>query len=166
MPPRFNILLAEDDAVDVELLTRAFQDAGIPHSLNVAPDGQAAIDYLNEVERRPGMTAPALVLLDMKMPRRNGLEVLRWIRQQDALRCLPVFIFSASALASDVEPAYALGANVYLVKPSSTVQRAELATFINDWLTLYQPPLAVTEGPSAALRFRADWIKRHGGGSN
>ncbi|HUR59392.1 MAG TPA: response regulator [Opitutaceae bacterium] len=163
MPPRFNILLAEDDAVDVELLTRAFKDAGVPHSFEVAPDGQAAIDFLREVERRPGMTAPALVLLDMKMPRRNGLEVLQWIRQQDALRCVPVFMFSASALASDVEPAYALGANIYLVKPSSTVQRAEIAAFINDWLTLHQPSLAVTQGPSAALRFRADWIKRHGG---
>jgi CheY-like chemotaxis protein len=166
MQPRFKILLAEDDEIDVELLQRAFQDAGVPHSLEVAADGQAAIDFLREVERRPEMTAPALVLLDMKMPRRSGLEVLRWIRQQDALRCLPVFIFSASALATDVEPAYALGANIYIVKPSSTVQRNEIAAFINDWLKHHQPSLAVSEGPSAAERFHADWIKRYGGGSN
>src|SRR5216110_3204880 len=108
MPNRAKILLAEDEETDVQLLRRAFQEAGVTNPIEVAADGQAAIDYLRETERQEGAKAPALVLLDLKLPRRTGLQVLEWIRQQAALRCLPVFIFSSSTLIEDVEPAYAL----------------------------------------------------------
>jgi CheY-like chemotaxis protein len=166
MPNRLQILLAEDDDQDVLLLRRAFEDAGVAYALQVAPDGQAAIDLLTDISRRQGAKAPALVLLDLKMPRRTGLEVLQWIRQNDGLRCLPVFIFSSSNLIQDVEPAYALGANIYLVKPSSTVERAQVANFIRDWLRLQQPSLAVLQDPAAARRFYADWLQQRNAGSN
>ena len=166
MPNRFKILLAEDDETDVLLLRRAFDEAGVPYGLQVAADGQAAIDLLRSVEPQGGARAPALVLLDLKMPRRNGLQVLEWIRQQSALRCLPVFMFSSSDLVDDVEPAYALGANIYLVKPSSTTQRTEIAKFIHDWLRLHQPSLAVMDSPAAAEQFHANWIQRRTDGSS
>jgi CheY-like chemotaxis protein len=159
MPNRFSVLLAEDDENDVTLLRRAFQDAGASPQLEVARDGQAAIEFLHKLAERPNAQAPALVLLDLNMPRRSGLQVLEWIRQHEALCDLPVIIFSASTLVEDVEPAYALGANSYIVKPSSTVHRTEIAAFINQWLVLHQPPLAVTHGPQEAKAFHARWAR-------
>src|SRR5438477_12413907 len=94
MPSRFSVLLAEDDENDVTLLRRAFASAGASPELEVAADGQAAIDFLQKVAQREGARAPALVLLDLKMPRRNGLQVLEWIRRNEALCHLPVFILS------------------------------------------------------------------------
>ena len=166
MPNRFSVLLAEDDENDVMLLRRAFESAGATPQIEVAPDGQAAIEFLRKLSERPDATVPALVLLDLKMPRRSGLQVLEWIRRHEALCDLPVFIFSASTLVEDVEPAYALGANSYIVKPSSTTHRTEIAAFINRWLVLHQPPLAVAHGPQAAKEFHARWAQERGSQRN
>jgi CheY-like chemotaxis protein len=140
------ILVAEDDESDVLLLTRAFKEAGVTSPVQFAPDGQDAIDRLQQQCRDQDDRMPALVILDLKMPRKNGLETLHWIRQQAGLRCLPVIIFSSSARREDVEQAYLLGANAYLVKPASTVQRTELARFIKEWIRLNQVPIACSEG--------------------
>lgn len=149
------ILLAEDDETDVLLLRRAFQETGITHVLKVARDGQEAIEELAQREYREEDRLPALAILDLKMPRRNGLETLQWIRKQPGLRCLPVFIFSSSAHREDVERSYSLGANGFLVKPASTSERTEVARFILEWLRLNQPPCAVTDGFKAAQAFHA-----------
>src|SRR4051812_48987570 len=109
MSDRTEILLAEDDETDVLLLQRAFQDAGVNRPLCVAHDGKAAEEFLTARQREERDRLPCLVILDMKMPRRNGLEVLEWIRANPALRCLPVFIFSSSSRRDDVERAYASG---------------------------------------------------------
>jgi CheY-like chemotaxis protein len=159
IPKIFKILLAEDDEIDVELMRRAFQDAKVEHHLMVVRDGQAAIDFLSDLAKRHDETAPALVLLDMKMPRRSGLEVLRWMKADDGLRCIPVMIFSASGLPRDVEPAYASGAAVYIVKPSSLKERAEIAGFIVEWLTLAAAPLAVMDGVKTAAAFMSTWLR-------
>lgn len=145
------ILIAEDDEADVLLLRRAFKEADVRNPVHFAHDGLEAIDFLTEQRRTADDRLPALVILDLKMPRRNGMEVLLWLRQQPVLRCLPVLIFSSSARVEDIERAYAFGANGFLVKPPSTVQRTEMARFIKDWLRFNQAPLASTEGFKAAL---------------
>src|SRR5438067_12964024 len=99
------------------LLRRAFKEVGMPHPVEIARDGQEAIEFLSRDRASPDDRLPALVMLDLKMPRRNGMEVLKWMREQPVLRCLPVFVFSSSAHRTDVEQAYALGADGFIVKP-------------------------------------------------
>ena len=145
-----SILLVEDDEADVLLLRRAFKDADIQNPVQVARDGQEAIDFLARPWLPPEDRLPALVLLDLKMPRRTGAEVLAWMRDQPVLCTVPVFVFSSSANRNDIEQAYALGANAFMVKPPSLGERLELARFLKQWLRLNQPPQACTEGYSAA----------------
>ena len=146
-----DILLADDDDADLLLMQRAFREAEMKRSLVVARDGQDAMEKLAAREHSDRDHLPALVILDVKMPRRDGLQTLQWIRSQPALRCVPVFMLSSSAHHEDIERAYLFGANGYFVKPVSTGHRTELARFFNDWLRLNQPPLAVTEGYKAAF---------------
>ena len=97
MNSSLGILLAEDDDNDVLLLKRAFDAAEIQNPLFVAHDGREAIDYLSgagKFSNRTEFPIPSLVILDLKMPIRSGMEVLQWIRSQPVLRCLPVIIFS------------------------------------------------------------------------
>src|SRR5438445_8502073 len=115
------ILLAEDDENDVLLLKRAFAAAEIRNPLFVARDGQEVIDYLagaGNFANRTEYPIPSLVLLDLKMPKRSGMDVLQWLRAQPVLRCLPVVIFSSSPHRHDIERAYRLGANAFVVKPA------------------------------------------------
>lgn len=150
-----SILLAEDDETDVILLRRAFKDAGLSNPLHVVADGQEAIDFLTRAKSRADERMPALIMLDLKMPRRGGMQVLHWIREQPVIRCLPVMIFSSSENRNDVEGAYDGGANAYLVKPPSLAEREELARFIKDWLRLIQAPVASAESFRAAQAQRA-----------
>ncbi|MES2694451.1 MAG: response regulator [Verrucomicrobiota bacterium] len=150
-----SILLAEDDESDVFLLRRAFKEVGLTNPVHVVADGQAAIDFLTQAKSREDERMPALILLDLKMPRRTGLQVLQWIREQPLLRSLPVFIFSSSENRNDVENAYDGGATAYLIKPPSLAERADLARFLKDWLRTVQPGLSVSESVRAAQAQRA-----------
>jgi len=87
-----------------------------------------------------------LILLDLKMPQKTGLEVLQWLREQPVLQGLPAFIFSSSTRQADIEQAYALGASGFLVKPASLNVRKELMQFLKEWLRFNQPPIACTRG--------------------
>lgn len=159
---KLEILVAEDDPTDVELLRRAFSDAGMRNPIRVVGDGQAAIDYLDQLETNPNDRAPALILLDLKMPRKDGLEVLQWVRGRSGLKCLPVFIFSSSALLRDVEPAYEYGASIYIVKPPGTAERLQIARFIDHWLHLQVEPLSVSGGVRASRTFQSTWLRQRG----
>jgi CheY-like chemotaxis protein len=132
------VLYVEDEPDDVFFMQRAFTTAQVAHPLHIAGDGQVAIDYLSALKETEGAEAkplPSLVLLDLNLPRVHGLEVLRWIRSQERLRWLPVAIFSSSLEKRDIEAAYALGANSYLVKPSAFDELKELARIISEyWL--------------------------------
>jgi CheY-like chemotaxis protein len=138
------ILLAEDDENDVLFLQRAFAQAGITTPLQIARDGQAAIDFLAGLgsrAERPSRQLPRLAMLDLKMPRKNGMEVLEWIRSQDGLCGLPVIIFSSSVDPGEMRTAYHLGANAFVSKPSGTPERTELARTIKGfWLTFNRVP--------------------------
>jgi CheY-like chemotaxis protein len=151
------VLFVDDDPNDVFLIKRAFKDANIQVPLTVAHDGQEAIDYLSGVgqySNRVLYPLPCLLILDLKMPRKTGLEVLAWLRAQPVFRCLPVMILSSSAHRYDVERAYQLGANSFVVKPGSIEKRAALASHIKEfWLELNQPPLMCAEGMDVARHF-------------
>ena len=114
------ILLVEDNYNDVLLIQRAFNKAGIAPPMSIVSDGDEAIAYLSQ-ERQYANTekfpVPVLILLDLKLPRRSGLEVLAWLRQQPKLKRLPVVVLTSSQENSDLAQAYDLGANSYLVKP-------------------------------------------------
>jgi CheY-like chemotaxis protein len=114
------ILLAEDDPNDTLLIKRAFQKAGLGEVLKSVGDGDQAIDYLrgiNSYADRARYPLPFLLLLDLKMPGTDGFEVLHWVRSQPDLKRLLVVVLTSSNLQADVDRAYELGANSYLVKP-------------------------------------------------
>lgn len=124
MPDRSEppILIAEDDADDAFLLERAIRRSSIPNPIALVSDGAAAIDYLagtGEFVNRERHPLPVLALLDIKMPKRSGLEVLEWVRAQPGLGRLPVVMLTSSRQSADVRRAYDLGANSYLVKPGT-----------------------------------------------
>src|ERR1051326_5880520 len=114
------IPLAEDDPNDLLLLERAFVKVGLSHPRQVVRDGQEVIAYLSgsapygDRDRYP---LPGLLLLDLKMPRKTGFEVLRWLRSQPGLKRLPAGCLTALNQISDINQAYDLGANSYVVKP-------------------------------------------------
>ena len=143
------VLVAEDDPSDVYLLKRAFAEADLPATLHVVRDGQEAIDYLEGQEGYSDRNAhplPDLMLLDLKMPRLNGFDVLNWLRQQPGLKRLLVTVLTSSNESVDINRAYDLGANSYLVKPHGTNDLAELIRRVhNYWLESNQCPAALTE---------------------
>lgn len=143
------ILQVEDDANDIFFFQRAMEKVGATDPVQVARDGQQAIDYLKgngEFADRSKFPLPALVLLDLKLPRVMGLDVLKWIREQPGERRI-VVILSASADRSDIAAAYRLGANAFLIKPSEKSKLEELARTIKDfWLTFNCPPTDESDG--------------------
>ena len=132
------ILYAEDEENDVLFLRLAFRDAGIANPLRVVNDGQQAIDYLSgwgPFSDRDLYPLPVLVLLDMKMPGKSGLEVLKWIRMTPVVCVLPVIMLTSSSTESDIHRAYIQGANGYLSKPGNPEQLLAMVKSIKDyWL--------------------------------
>ena len=139
-----DILLVEDNPDDVELTRLAFAEAGEPHRLHVVSDGAEAVDYLLGRGRhatRGATDLPALVLLDLNLPRLDGREVLQAIRADDTTRRLPVVVLTTSAEPSDVEQAYALGANSYIQKPVEFERFVEVVRQVGRyWLAINLPP--------------------------
>ena len=124
-----SILIVEDNSDDLFILKRALRLAGTPNDLQHAEDGQKAIDYLRGVgpfEDRKTYQLPSLILLDLKLPTKNGFEVLEWIRQQPLLKRIIVLILTSSSEDKDVCRAYDLGANAFLVKPSSAEKLTDI----------------------------------------
>jgi CheY-like chemotaxis protein len=137
------LLHVEDEENDRLLLQLAMTKAGIENPVQAATDGQQAMDYLKGTGKfadRSLYPLPCLVLLDLKLPRVPGLEVLKWIRQEARLN-LPVLVLTSSQNDNDIAAAYDLGANAYLVKPSDTFKLAAMATAMKEfWLTQNTPP--------------------------
>lgn len=132
------ILLVEDDPDDAVLLERAFRRTEIADRLDVVHDGDEAIEYLTATGRygaRAHDGWPTLVIVDLTLPRRNGHEVVRWIRWEAGVTHLPVVVLTASERPGDIRRAYELGANSYLLKPSSSDELDDLArTLARYWL--------------------------------
>lgn len=143
-PDQPTVLLVEDEPNDVLFIRRAFKKAGITCPIQVLPDGEQSVLYLSGQEPyadRERYPIPILAILDLKLPRKSGLELLEWLRQQPGLKRLPVVVLTSSAQATDINRAYDLGANSYLVKPVNRDDLLDLVKALDMyWLALNQRP--------------------------
>jgi len=132
-----SILHVEDDENDVFLFRRVFEQTGITSPLHVVTDGEMAINYLSgagQFADREKYPLPCLVLTDLNLPKRSGLDLLQWIRRDPELKKMVVVLFSSSALPRDLEQAYELGANAYIQKSADPRQLKEIAHLLKKWL--------------------------------
>lgn len=134
------LLLAEDESTDALILRMAFKQAGLPCSLVVVNDGQEAVDYLSGAPPYTDRSAhplPTLLVLDLKMPRMNGFDVLTWLASRPAFKHLPAIVLSSSSDEHDIATARQMGASDYFVKPHSLSDYVQIAQTIHArWLSM------------------------------
>lgn len=131
------ILLVDDSDDDLSLMRSACRAANFQAALKMVNNGEQAVAYLRgdgEYADRSHFPMPTVVLLDLKMPMKDGFEVLRWVRAQPVLRRLSIIILTASARPEDIAQAFDLGANSYLVKPSAMSSLIAMMCCLRDWL--------------------------------
>jgi len=144
--PKKQILVVEDNPNDIFLLKSAFEEAASDINVSFFEDGTGVVGHLES--RQQQIPAPELLLLDLNIPGRDGFEVLEWLRRQPGLRKMPVIIFSSSGAAADIDQAYELGANSYLVKPFDFRQLTEMVRrIVGYWLEINQSPDCMVEQP-------------------
>ena len=136
--------MAEDREDDVLMIRRAFRQAYVTNPLQVVKDGEEAISYLNgdgKYSNREEFPIPDLMLLDLKMPRVDGFEVLEWLREQPGLASLRVVVLTSSEDLRDVNLAYKLGANSFMVKPVDFEDVVHMSQFLTKyWLKMSKTP--------------------------
>jgi CheY-like chemotaxis protein len=142
------ILLVEDNPKDVLLMQRAVRKAGIVNPVQIVNDGDAAVLYLSgqaPYNDRNIYPLPVLILLDLKLPRRSGAEVLMWLRQQPGIKRLPVVVLTASKEYIDINNVYDLGVNAYIVKPVAFNELVEIVRTLNlHWIIFNEKPQITT----------------------
>jgi CheY-like chemotaxis protein len=136
--PNNSILLVEDNPVDLDLTLRAFSARKLANPIRIARDGEEALAYIKQWEQ--GETPPVVILLDLKLPKVSGLEVLQIIKSHPDFKTIPVVILTTSGESSDVQSAYKLGANSYIIKPVDFDKFLEAAKQIElYWNVLNKP---------------------------
>lgn len=118
------ILYADDNENDIELTLEAFRECGLQNKIEVTKDGKEVLDYLKNEGKYEGKVKekPVLILLDIKMPKLDGIEVLKIIKSDELLRTIPVVMLTSSSMEKDLYQSYKLGANAYVVKPIDFVE--------------------------------------------
>ncbi|MEO6183085.1 MAG: response regulator [Verrucomicrobiota bacterium] len=143
MTDNYMILLVEDDPNDVLFLKRALAKNHINNPVCAVPDGDEAIAYLSgngKYSNRIEYPFPRVIILDLKMPRRGGLEVLEWLKEHPRYRVIPTLVLTSSKINEDVIKAYGLGANSYMVKPSNFDDLQQMIKTAHDyWLYCLKP---------------------------
>ncbi|WP_024326388.1 response regulator [Thioalkalivibrio sp. AKL19] len=135
-----SILVVEDNPVDIDLMRRAFERRNLTNPLEIARDGVEALEFLEHWERGE-LAPPAVILLDIKLPKVDGLEVLRRIRAHERFRRIPVVMLTSSSEDRDIATAYDCGANSYIVKPVDFGKFVEVAEQVElYWCLLNQAP--------------------------
>lgn len=135
------ILLVEDNPGDIRLTQEVLKEGQIRNHLNIVDDGEKAIAFLHRLAPYRFAPAPDLVLLDLNLPRRGGLDVLRVIKTNELLKHIPVVVFTSSQAEDDIMSAYNLHANCYITKPIDLEQFTQSIKSIEDfWLTMVQLP--------------------------
>jgi len=150
MNPNRHILIVDDDRNNVELLLAALASQKFPHETVVTYDGSDALDYLFGRGKFPERTRgqPMVVLLDLKMPGVDGFEVLRQVKSDDALKRIPVVVFSSSNSEPEVARGYDLGANAFVKKPVDSARFFEVVKSVgNFWTAVNEPPPVVPGAP-------------------
>jgi len=142
------ILIVDDSPKDVELTIAALAEKNLANEVVVAEDGEEALEYLHKRGKFAGLenALPAVILLDIKMPKMNGIEVLRHIRSDPKLKLIPVIMVTSSHEERDLVESYKLGANSYVVKPVDIVQ------FIDAIKVLGQYWVVINEAPPAHIK--------------
>jgi CheY-like chemotaxis protein len=149
--PNYTILVVEDEENDFTLLNMAFQRNKILNPVQWVRDGLEAIDYLNGEGAYADRTLypfPEVLILDLKMPRMNGLELLTWIRDHPDYRVIPTIIMTSSRQDPDIKKAYELGANTYMIKPSSFNELSALVKSAHEYWAVSAKPKTKWSKPS------------------
>jgi hypothetical protein len=133
------ILLVEDSPVDIDLTLRAFSKNNLKNKIEVARDGEEAIAWIKKWDQ--GEPIPIVILLDLNLPRYNGLEVLKELKSHKIYRTIPVIILTTSSESKDIKTAYKLGANSYIVKPVELSKFIEVAAQIDLYWRVYNENL-------------------------
>jgi len=136
-----SILLVEDNENDRMFMRHAFKKTNFPWKVQELHDGEEAIAYLignDPYSDRSKFPLPAVMLLDLNMPKKNGFEVLGWVRAQEAFKRLAIIILTASRRSDDVKQAYSLGVNSFLVKPATIEKLVQMVGCLRDWLHMNQ----------------------------
>jgi hypothetical protein len=136
--PTRPIVLIEDNPMDVDLTRRAFEHNHLANPLIVLRDGEEALEYISGIKTTT--TLPLLILLDLKLPKVHGLEVLKTFRKNSVFMATPVVILTSSAEDSDIKKAYSFGANSYIVKPVNFDKFLEVAKNIELYWVLLNTP--------------------------
>lgn len=134
------ILLVEDNPIDLDLTIRAFAAKKLSNPIQVARDGEEALEYMKRWEQ--GEPRPVVILLDLNMPKITGLEVLQKIKSHPEFKTIPVVILTTSSESSDLEAAYKYGANSYIVKPVDFEKFLEVADHIDLYWRVINKPLS------------------------
>lgn len=141
------ILLVEDNPMDVDLTLQAFNEHGVANPIMVCRDGEEALAYMEAHSAGSDGKLPVLVLLDLRLPKIDGIEVLRWARSHSVWRQVPFIVLTTSRENSDIETAYGLGVNSYIVKPVDFLAFAEVVKTIQIyWLLTNVPPFGALDG--------------------
>jgi CheY-like chemotaxis protein len=144
-----NILLVEDDSNDVLLMKRALEKNGLHSPVYVVGDGEQALAYLQHsgtFSDRSQFPFPDVILMDLKLPRVSGLEVLRWLHDHPQCPAVPTIVLSASRIEEDVSEAYRLGANSYFVKPTDFEELEKLVSLMHNYWRRAERPLVPFTG--------------------
>jgi CheY-like chemotaxis protein len=135
------ILLVEDNEGDVGLVEEVFEDGRINNNLNVAEDGEEAMQFLNKEGNFANAPRPDLILLDLNLPKKDGREVLKEIKEDDSLKLIPVVVLTTSKAEEDILKSYDLHANSYITKPVDFEQFIKVIKSIEDfWLEVVKLP--------------------------
>jgi two-component system, chemotaxis family, response regulator Rcp1 len=141
----YQILIVDDSPADVRLFKEVIRDWKVKHCINVAEDVEEAMDVLCQRGNYHGAPRPDVIVLDINLPRTNGLELLRWIRSESSIACIPVIVLTSSNAPSDVLSAYNLKVNCFIKKPTALADFVEVMRHIEIfWFGIVTlPPPAV-----------------------
>lgn len=133
------ILLVEDNPLDIDLTLRAFKKRNLNNPIQVARNGEEALDYIEKWDT--GEQIPVVILLDLKMPKVDGLEVLKVLKSHEKYKSIPIVVLTTSSESTDIKTAYTLGANSYIVKPVNFDKFMDVASQIELYWNVLNEPL-------------------------